>query len=199
MLDVTRATPARRNNASPAAKTVRRMITGIASGMALQSALPMVEAQEYELVPPFEGDARSGNSFGGSLGAPTAPLAVPQTGQGVTVRARIDVLYFPPGGKEPILVQRAFETSAATNQSSQYVFDVLNNAALDGVTQALAGGAQSGRISVTAMCYAYGIDNNGSQSILPMGLFINTTDMKVMPDGGTALHTDIKVMPPNGR
>lgn len=201
MLDVTRATPAR--HSAPAIKRMRRLITGIASGMALQAALPMVEAQEYELVPPVGGDARSGNSFGGSLGAPNTapngPLVAPSTGQGVTVRARIDVLYFPPGGKEPILVQRAFETSAATNQSSQYVFDVLNNAALDGVTQALAGGAQSGRISVTAMCYAYGIDNNGSQSILPMGLFINTTDMKVMPDGGTALHTDIKVMPPNGR
>lgn len=199
MLDVSRSTPARRNNPLPAAAAVRRMIAGIASGMALQAALPAVEAQEYELVPPVEGDARSSNSFGGSLGAPNNPLAAPSAGQGVTVRARIDVLYFPPGGKEPILVQRAFETSAATNQSSQYVFDVLNNAALDGVTQALAGGAQSGRVSVTAMCYAYGIDQNGSQSILPMGLFINTTDMKVMPDGGTALHTDIKVMPPNGR
>lgn len=196
MPDAFRAEPAR--HARPAASTMRRMITGIASGVALQAALPMVEAQEYELVPPVEEGARSG-TFGGSLGAPNSPLAVPQTGQGVAVRARIDVLYYPPGGAEPILVQRAFETSAATNQSSQYVFDVLNNAALDGVTQALAGGAQSGRISVTAICYAYGIDNNGSQSVLPMGLFINTTDMKVMPDGGTALHTDFKVMPPNGR
>ena len=177
---------------------MRRLVTGIASGIALQSALPMVEAQEYELVPPVEGKsgAYSGNALGGS---PNSGFVAPSTGQGVAVRARVDVLYYPPGGKEPVLVQRAFETSAATTQSSQYIFDVLNKAALDGVTQALAGGAQSGRVSVTAVCYAYGVDESGSQSVLPMGLFINTTDMKVMPDGGTALHTDIKVMPPNGR
>lgn len=197
MPDACRAEPNART------KLLRRMITGLASGMALQSALPLVEAQEYELVPPVEGErgARPENSFGNSLGVSpnTAPPAAPSTGQGVAVRARIDVLYFPPGGREPILVQRAFETSAATNQSSQYVFDILNNAALDGVTQALAGGAQSGRVSVTAICYAYGVDNNGSQSVAPMGLFINTTDMKVLSDGGTALHTDIKVLPPNGR
>ena len=67
------------------------------------------------------------------------------------------------------------------------------------MAEALAGGAQSGRVSVTAVCYAYGVDESGSQSVLPMGLFINTTDLKVMADGGTALHTDIKVVPPNGR
>ncbi len=182
---------------------MRRLVTGIASGIALQSALPMVEAQEYERVPPVEGEsgARSGNALAGSaLGAsPNSGFVAPPTGQGVAVRARIDVLYYPPGGKEPVLVQRAFETSAATTQSSQYVFDVLNNAALDGVTQALAGGALSGRVSVTAVCYAYGVDDSGSQSVLPMGLFINTTDLKVMPDGGTALHSDFKVLPPNGR
>jgi hypothetical protein len=90
-----------RASPSPAAINLRRMITGIATGMALQSALPMVEAQDYELVPPVENGS------------------TPQTGKGVTVRARIDVLCFPPGGSEPILVQRVFETSAATNQSSQ--------------------------------------------------------------------------------
>ncbi|MEQ1779787.1 MAG: hypothetical protein ABMA14_00385 [Hyphomonadaceae bacterium] len=205
MLHINRDVPAYRLKSGhiksrPAAIAIRRMITGIASGMALQSALPMVEAQEYELVPPVEG--KSGTHSGSPLSpnsGPNSGFVAPPTGQGVAVRARIDVLYYPPGGKEPVLVQRAFETSAATTQSSQYIFDVLNNAALDGVTQALAGGAQSGRVSVTAICYAYGVDDSGSQSVLPMGLFINTTDMKVMPDGGTALHTDIKVMPPNGR
>ena len=175
---------------------MRRLVTGIASGIALQSALPMVEAQEYKLVPPVEGKSSAGAVLGGS---PNSTFVAPPMGQGVTVRARIDVLYYPPGGKEPVLVQRAFETSAATSQSSQYVFDVLNNAALDGVTQALAGGALSGRVSVTAVCYAYGVDDTGSQSVLPMGLFINTTDLKVMPDGGTALHSDFKMLPPNAR
>lgn len=43
-----------RASAFPADINRRCMITGIVSGMALQSALPMVEAQEYELVPPVE-------------------------------------------------------------------------------------------------------------------------------------------------
>lgn len=171
----------RRTRLFPVAIAVRRMITGIASGVALQSALPMVEAQEYELVPPVESEA------------------TPQAGQGVSVRARIDVLFFPPGGSEPILVQRAFTTSAATNQSSQYVFEVLNNAALEGVNQALAGGATAGRISVVAMCYAYGPDNNGAPSLLPMGLFINTTDLNVLPDGKASVHSNIQIVPPNVR
>lgn len=176
----------RRANPLPAAIRMRRLITGIASGMALQSALPMVEAQEYELVPPSESESSAQRGF-------------PQTGQGVAVRARIDVLFFPPGGAEPILVQRAFTTSAATNQSSQFVFDVLNDAALEGVNQALAGGATAGRISVVAMCYAYGPDQNGAQAMQPMGLFINTTDLNVSPDGKAAVHSNIQVMPPNGR
>lgn len=165
---------------------MRRLLTGLASGMALQSALPMVEAQEYERVPPIEGES-------------TPQTDTPRIGQGIAVRARIDVLYFPPGGSEPILVQRAFTTSAATNQSSQFVFDVLNNAALEGVNHALAGGATAGRISVVAMCYAYGPDSNGSQAMEPMGLFINTTDLNVTPDGKAAVHSNIQVMPPNGR
>lgn len=70
MTDASRASP------FPAAINLRRMVTGIASGMALQSALPMVEAQEYELVPPVENGS------------------TPQSGKGVTVRARIDVLFF---------------------------------------------------------------------------------------------------------
>jgi len=181
----------RRANPQPATIRMRRALTGIATGMALQYALPVIEAQEYELVPPNESESPS------PQGLPQG--AMPQTGQGIAVRARIDVLFFPPGGTEPILVQRAFTTSAATNQSSQFVFDVLNDAALEGVNQALAGGAKAGRISVVAMCYAYGPDSNGTQAMSPMGLFINTTDLNVTADGKAAVHSNIQVMPPNGR
>ncbi len=170
---------ARRARLMPASTNLHRMVTGIVAGMVLQSALPMVEAQDYELVPPVESQA------------------APQMGQGISIRARIAGLYFPPGGSEPILVQRAFTTSAATDQSSQYVFDVLNDAALDGVNQALAGGATAGRVSVVAMCYAYGRDNSGAPSMLPMGLFINTTDMNVLPDGKASVHSNIRIVPPN--
>ena len=57
MPDANRAVRRRHANPLPAKLKLRRMITGIASGMALQSALPMVEAQEYELVPPVESSA----------------------------------------------------------------------------------------------------------------------------------------------
>jgi hypothetical protein len=67
------------------------------------------------------------------------------------------------------------------------------------LTQALAGGALNGRISVTTMCYAYGVDDSGAQSLSPMGLFINTTDLNVTFDGKAALHSNIQVIPPSGR
>ena len=96
--------------------------------------------------------------------------------------------------------QRSFETGAASvNISSQYVFDVLNEAVLAGVDQALAGGAQTGRISVVAVCYSYGVDGEGVRSLAPMGVFINTTNLNVTADGNAALHSNLRVIPPAGR
>jgi hypothetical protein len=157
-------------------RQLRQLITGIASGVALTAALPAISAQDYELVPPSTDAAAQ---------------------RGITVRAQVDVLFTPPGASAPILVQKAFETRAsAINLSSQYVFDILNDAALAGVDQALAGGAQTGRFSVVAVCYSYGMDNNGSSLVAPMGVFINTTDMAVTADGHAALKTNVKVIPP---
>jgi len=176
-----------------AGNTLLNVLTGIAAGVALQAALPAASAQEYELVPP----SQSGLQPGAQLGAqPAVPDMIP-AGRGISMRAQIDVLYTPPGATAPILVQKAIETrSAAVNLNSQYVFDVLNNAVLAGVDQALAGGAQTGRISVVAVCYTYDVGGVGDQALAPMGVFINTTDLDVLPNGHAALRTNVKVIPP---
>ena len=155
-----------------------RAAAGLAAGITLQAAMPVASAQEYELVVPDES-------------------VLPQLG--ISVHARVDVLFTPPGMDTPILLQRSFETGAASvNISSQYVFDVLNEAVLAGVDEALAGGAQTGRISVVAFCYSFGVDGEGVQSLAPMGVFINTTDLNVMPEGVASLRTNVKVIPPAG-
>lgn len=156
-----------------------KAVTGIATGVALQATIPAARAQDYELVRPEE-------SYSAELG--------------ISVHAQIDVLYVPPGATAPVLVHRTFETRAsAVNLSSQYVFEVLNEAALSGVDQALAGGAQTGRISVVAVCYSYGLDGREIQSLAPMGVFINTTDLNVLPEGVASLRTSVKYIPPAER
>lgn len=176
---VARSAPAR-----GAGQAVLRAITGLAAGFALQAAFPAAGAQEYELIPPAES------------GAPDT-LA---SGRGISMRAQVDVLYTPPGASAPILVQKAFETRAtAINLNSQYVFDILNDAVLAGVDQALAGGAQTGRISVVAVCYTYDVAGVGDQALSPMGVFINTTDLDVLPNGHAALKTNVRVIPPLAR
>ena len=174
-----------------AGNTLLNTLTGIAAGFALQAVLPAASAQEYELVPPAQ--SPSGQPPSAQFGAPDMIPA----GRGISMRAQIDVLYTPPGATAPILVQKAIETrSSAINLSSQYVFDMLNNAVLAGVDQALAGGAQTGRISVVAVCYTYDPAAVGDSALAPMGVFINTTDLDVLPNGQAALRTNVKVIPP---
>lgn len=176
-----------RSAARGAGNTLLNAITGIAAGLALQAALPAASAQEYELVPQAQPPSAA------QLGVPDMIPA----GRGISMRAQIDVLYTPPGATEPILVQKAIETrSSAINLNSQYVFDMLNNAVLAGVDQALAGGAQTGRISVVAVCYTYDAAGVGYSALAPMGVFINTTDLDVLPNGQAALRTNVKVIPP---
>ena len=150
-------------------------IAALASGMALQAA-PAAWAQDYELVPQ-------------SPGAPSET--------GISLRATIDVMFTPPGASEPVLVQKAFETrAAAINLSSQYVFDVLNEAALAGVEQVIAGGGQAGRVSIVAVCYMHAAPDSGAPVLTPMGVYINTTDLNVLPDGNAAVRTRYKIVPP---
>lgn len=160
----------------------QRSVMGAAAAMAAFAAIPTPAAfaQEYELVTPYPEET------------PQASVA-----SAISLRAQVDVIYTPPGASEPVLVQRAFETRAtALNLSSEYVFEILNTAALAGVEQALAGGAQAGRVSVVAVCYLHGAPDGASPTLAPMGVFINTTDLNVLPDGNAALRTRVKVIPP---
>lgn len=155
----------------------RSLAAGLASGAVLAALAPLASAQE----------------------APGAQWGETTPGGGISVRAQIDVMYQPPDGGPAVLMQNAFQTGAeGQNLSSEYVFDILNRAVLAGVDQALAKGAKEGRISVVAMCYAYGLSDQGVHSLTPMGVFINTTDMDVV-DGKAALHTNVKYVPPVGR
>jgi hypothetical protein len=147
----------------------------LASSLAL-APVPAAAAQEYELVPP-EG---------------FAPAE-----QGISARVQVDVIYTPPGATAPVLIQRAFETrSSGPNLSSDYVFSVINDATLAGIEHAIGGGAQTGRVSVVAVCYAYGLDGAGQQSVAPMGVFINTSDLNVLADGKASVQSRYKIVPP---
>jgi len=155
----------------------RSLAAGLASGAVMAATAPMASAQDLP-------DARWGQATPGG---------------GISVRAQIDVMYQPPDGGPVVLMQKAVETGAeGANLSSEYVFDILNRAVLAGVDQALAQGAKEGRINVVAVCYAYGLSDQGVRSLTPMGVFINTTDMAVV-DGRAALHSNVKYVPPIDR
>jgi hypothetical protein len=51
---------------------------------------------------------------------------------------------------------------------------------------------------VVAVCYSYGVDGQGVQLLAPMGVFINTTDLSVQPEGVASLRTNVRVIPPVG-
>lgn len=157
----------------PIASKVRSLAAGVVSGVALFGAAP-ASAQD----------------------SPAAPWSQTTPTGGISVRAQVDVMFQPPEGGPVVLMQKAFETGTeGQNLSSEYVFNVLNTAVLAGVDQALAKGATAGRVNVVAVCYAYSRLDNGLPSPVPMGVFINTTDMDVI-DGKAALHSNVKYVPP---
>jgi hypothetical protein len=118
---------------------------------------------------------------------------------GISVRAQVDVMFQTDAGEKVVLMTNAFQTGASgQNLSSEYVFEVLNRAALEGLDEALAKGAKTGRVNVVAVCYAFGVEGDNFHSLAPMGVFINTTDMDVLPDGKAAFRTNVKFIPPAG-
>lgn len=155
----------------------RRFAVSLASGALVLCAGKAASAQTYEAIPWGETAAQNG----------------------IALRAQVDVMFQPDGDGPVVLMQNAFETGAAgQNMSSEYIFEVLNRAALVGLNEALAKGAQSGRVNVVAICYQYGISGLGAQSLVPMGVFINTTEMQVLPDGTAAFHANVRHVPPAG-
>lgn len=154
----------------------RTFVASLASGMLLFAAAPSASAQVFRDVP---WDAPAEN--------------------GISVRAQVDVMFQPDNGGQVVLMINAFQTGASgQNLTSEYIFDILNRAALEGLDEALAKGAKSGRVNVVAVCYAFGVDGDSLHSLAPMGVFINTTDMDVLPDGKAAFRTNFKFIPPAG-
>lgn len=154
----------------------RTLAVSLASGMLLLAAAPSASAQVFRDVP-WDMPAENG----------------------ISVRAQVDVTFRPEGGGQVVLMTNAFQTGASgQNLSSEYIFDILNRAALEGLDEALAKGAKTGRVNVVAVCYAFGVEGDSLHSLAPMGVFINTTDMDVLPDGKAAFRTNFKFIPPAG-
>lgn len=156
--------------------SARTVAASLASSMFLLAAAPSAAAQVFRDVP-WDTPAESG----------------------ISLRAQVDVMFQPDGGEKVVLMQNAFQTGASgQNLTSEYIFEVLNRAAMAGLDEALAKGARSGRVNVVAVCYQFGVDGDSFHSLAPMGVFINTTDMDVLPDGKAAFRTNVKFIPPAG-
>lgn len=154
----------------------RAFAASLASGVLLFAAAPSASAQVFRDVP-WDQPAENG----------------------ISVRAQVDVMFQTNAGDQMVLMTNAFQTGASgQNLSSEYIFEILNRAALEGLDEALAKGAKSGRVNVVAVCYAFGVEGDSLHSLAPMGVFINTTDMDVLPDGKAAFRTNVKFIPPAG-
>lgn len=161
---------------SPVRNPARRLAAGLASGAVLLASAPAASAQVFRDV----------------------PWDQPTSENGISMRAQIDVVFQPVDGGPVVLMQNGFTTGAAgQNLSSEYIFEILDRAALAGLDEALAKGARSGRVNVVAVCYQFGVTGDSVHSLAPLGVFINTTDMDVTPDGTPAFHTNVKFIPPD--
>jgi hypothetical protein len=122
------------------------------------------------------------------------PSGAPPIESGISIRAQVDLMFQPAFADSITVMQNSFETIGA-NASSDYIFQVLDQAAKAGLSQALAQGAKSGRVTVVATSCHIGVSDNTIQSWAPIGVFINTTDMSVGDDGKANFHTRIKFIP----
>jgi hypothetical protein len=132
--------------------------------------------------------------------AAMAQEAAPGQGQavqsGITIRANIDLVFQPAFRDKVTLMQKSFAAGAmGLNATSEYVFGVLNEAALAGLNEALARGARTGRITVVATGCHVGVSPGGLDAATPAGIFINTTDMEVGDDGVAHFRTRVKFIP----
>jgi hypothetical protein len=115
---------------------------------------------------------------------------------GISIRANIDLVFQPAFHDKVTLMQKSFAAGAmGANATSEYVFGVLNEAALAGLNEALAQGAKTGRITVVATGCHVGVSPGGLDAATPVGIFINTTDMEVSEDGIAHFRTRAKFIP----
>jgi hypothetical protein len=115
---------------------------------------------------------------------------------GISIRANVDLVYQPAFGNAVTLTQTSFATGAmGENATSEYVFEILNQAALAGLNQALAHGAMSGRVTVVATGCHVGVAGNTLKAAAPMGIFVNTTEMERGDDGNVHYRTRVRFIP----
>lgn len=123
-------------------------------------------------------------------------FAMDDTQSGVTIRAQIDVVFQPGFSDGVAVLQNQFTTGAmGVNATTEYIFEILNQAALNGLQEALVRGARSGRVTVVATGCEVGMEGRQLRSYAPVGVFINTTDMLVGADGKARFHTNVKFIP----
>lgn len=125
-------------------------------------------------------------------GAPSSPGM--QTG--ISIRANVDLVYLPSLGDEVKLSQTSFSAGAMGDIATPAnVFDILNRAALAGLTEALAQGARAGRITVVASGCEVGVAGDALKAAAPIGIFVNTTDMEMGRDGKPVFTTRVRFIP----
>jgi hypothetical protein len=129
---------------------------------------------------------------------PSIPQMTPAPlGQsGISIRASVDVVFQPAFREDTKLMQSSFTAGAmGPNATTEYIFSILSQAALQGLNQALAQGAKTGRVTVVATGCEVGVSGNGLQAAAQVGIFINTTDMEVGEDGIARFRTRVKFIP----
>jgi len=115
---------------------------------------------------------------------------------GIAIRAQVDVVFQPGLSDSVSVLQNQFATGAmGVNATTEYIFEILNKAALDGLQEALYRGARSGRVTVVATGCEVGMAGAELRSYAPVGVFINTTDMLVGDDGKAHFRTNVKFIP----
>lgn len=128
--------------------------------------------------------------------APDVPQQTPLSQTGISIRANVDVVFQPAFREDTRLMQSSFAAGAmGPNATQEYIFGLLNQAALQGLNQALAQGAKAGRVTVVATGCEVGVSGNGATAAQQVGIFINTTDMEVGEDGIAHFRTRVKFIP----
>jgi hypothetical protein len=114
----------------------------------------------------------------------------------ISISAQVDLVFQQASGDPVRMLQNNFSAGAmGANATSEYVFGLLNDAALNGLNQALALGARTGRITVVATSCQVGMDGQAIRAVVPLGVFINTTEMNVGDDGQAHFRTRVKYIP----
>lgn len=126
-----------------------------------------------------------------STTAPSAPMH-----NGISISAQISVVFQPDGfNKIGAMTTNFADGVAGEKATNDYVFSMLQQAAMSGLAEATGRGAQSGHADVVAVVYRFSADADTVSAWAPIGVFINTTDMNLDVSGRAAFHTRVQFIP----